>query len=140
MSLRLAMDLCIIPSVCSISLQWIRKLRTNSKFSFKPKRKLDIPDCYPRALINTWFSQSAAPYIPQAPRIRSWVPPVTAALSMHRSTLHPISQASLPSIGKVEGDGSGSEHKTDAKTKPTTPVKASAENIAPSSHGSSHRE
>lgn len=85
-------------------------------------------------------TQSAAPYIPQAPRIRSWAPPVTAALPMHRSTIHLMPQASLPSIGKVEGDGSGSEHKTDVKTNPTTPVKASAENIAPSSRGSSHRE
>lgn len=134
------MDLRVIPSVCLISLQWIKKPRTNSKFSFKPKRKLDSPDCYPCALINTWFSQSAAPYVPQAPRIRSWAPPVTATLPMHRSTLHLMPQASLPSIGKVEGDGSGSEHKTDVKTNPTTPVKASAENIAPSSRSSSHRE
>lgn len=85
-------------------------------------------------------TQPATPYIPQAPRIRSWVPPVTTALSIQRSTLHPMSQASVPSIGKVDGDGSIPEQESDAKTNPTTPVKASAENVAPSSRGSSHRE
>lgn len=85
-------------------------------------------------------TQHTAPYVPQPPRMRTWVPPVQSAMSMHRTTLHPMAQVSVPTIGKVEGDSSTSEHDADAKTNPTTPVKLSTENSVPSSRGSSHHE
>ncbi|KAF2499062.1 hypothetical protein BU16DRAFT_603033 [Lophium mytilinum] len=49
---------------------------------------------------------------------------------------HPMSQSSIPSIVKVEGDGSNSDHDGEAKTTPATPVKASVEDASSSSHGS----
>jgi hypothetical protein len=60
-------------------------------------------------------------------------------MGMQRSTAHAMSQGSIPSIVKTEGDVSGSDHDGE-KTNPATPVKASTEDAASSSHGSARHD
>ncbi|KAF2816366.1 uncharacterized protein BDZ99DRAFT_375600 [Mytilinidion resinicola] len=112
---------------------------TEQRFSHLSATEQDAANEF-EVFLQAQQNQHPQSYAPQPPRVRAWVPPVTSNLGMQRSTMHPMSQSSVPSIVKVEGDGSSSDHDGDAKTTPATPVKASAEDASSSSHGSTRHD
>jgi hypothetical protein len=71
------------------------------------------------SLTPTYSNPSHAPYVQQAPRFRApWAPNVPSTLGMSRSVIHPMVQAGI----QAEHDGA-SDHGTEIKTTPATPIK-----------------